>query len=248
MTTVHVPAEIHARIVARVMWCIERTRSVRGDTINFPIIRYNLRGTTAGKASPSKHTIQINSVLLMENVDDYIENTVPHEVAHLMQWKFNPESLRRTYGQKRDVHGYDWKKHMHDYGLDAERCHNYDVSSVHKKRERFELTCRRCLHVYNVTSVILKRIKLGYTYSCQCGGALSHVDLNDQHREVLRPAAKQPERFVTATTGRTKMDICRSIFEANRFAGRAAMINMFVRQAGCTPAGASAYYQKIKND
>ena len=52
-----------------------------------PKLVYQQRGTAVGTAWLQTYEIRLNPVLLMENVDAFINEVVPHELAHLLVWK-----------------------------------------------------------------------------------------------------------------------------------------------------------------
>jgi len=73
-----------------------------------PRITYNLRGTDAGQAFLEQNRIDLNLLIFMENFADGIQNTIPHEIAHLEAYR---RGLRRG-----DFHGERWKKLMRQFG------------------------------------------------------------------------------------------------------------------------------------
>ena len=137
-------------------------------------IDFKLRGTTAGKAwsRPGQAVkIQYQPVILAENVDHFIKQTVPHEVAHLVVACLYP------FGRTRP-HGYEWQNVMRFFGVRPDRCHNYDVTNVRQARQKlnrvFQYKCN--CQVYNLTIIRHKRIMAGSKYSCKkCGGVLLPV-------------------------------------------------------------------------
>ena len=52
-----------------------------------PTLVYQQRGTSAGTAWLEKNEIRLNPVLLLENQQAFIDEVVPHELAHLLVWK-----------------------------------------------------------------------------------------------------------------------------------------------------------------
>ena len=62
-----------------------------------PKLVYQQRGTAAGTAWLESYEIRLNPVLMLENQQAFIEEVVPHELAHLLVWKhFELESVRRN--------------------------------------------------------------------------------------------------------------------------------------------------------
>ncbi len=65
-----------------------------------PKLVYQQRGTAAGTAWLESYEIRLNPVLMMENQQAFIEEVVPHELAHLLVWKH--------FGRVAP-HGKEWK-------------------------------------------------------------------------------------------------------------------------------------------
>lgn len=65
-----------------------------------PKLSYTQRGTSAGTAWLESYEIRLNPVLLLENSEAFIEEVVPHELAHLLVWKH--------FGRVAP-HGKEWK-------------------------------------------------------------------------------------------------------------------------------------------
>ncbi|HDS1115154.1 TPA: SprT family zinc-dependent metalloprotease, partial [Pluralibacter gergoviae] len=65
-----------------------------------PKLIYQQRGTAAGTAWLESYEIRLNPVLLLENQQAFIEEVVPHELAHLLVWKH--------FGRVAP-HGKEWK-------------------------------------------------------------------------------------------------------------------------------------------
>lgn len=269
----HVPADIKERIVAKLKDGIATVETTYNVKMPFPKIFYNLRGTTAGTAHYGQWELRFNPVLLMENVDDFIARTVPHELAHLAVEKVFPEAHHPTgYSgfrrAKREVHGASWQTIMRTLGANASRCHSYDVSSVKKNRTTYtyQCGCGKTFEVSGKTHILLTG-RPNAKYHCR-GKTLKYIP--NQAATVVRPAAVTPPPVVrnvdpfagivramtqalppiapkvpNLVPGMTKMEQCKAIYNANKGCSRAAIINLFITQAGMTKAGASTYYHTI---
>lgn len=86
-----------------------------------PTVSFDLRGKTAGQAYLNNNHVRLNAVLLTENAEEFIEQTIGHEVAHL--------ATHCKYGPNVDGHGPEWRGMMVAFGLEPNRCHSYDVSN-----------------------------------------------------------------------------------------------------------------------
>ena len=86
-----------------------------------PKLVYQQRGTAAGTAWLQTYEIRLNPVLLMENVDAFVNEVVPHELAHLLVWKH--------FGRV-SPHGKEWKWMMESVlGVPARRTHQFELQS-----------------------------------------------------------------------------------------------------------------------
>lgn len=192
---VFVPAEIRQRIERDVRKYVAMAEAHFGRKYEIPTVTYDLCGTTAGIARGTR-LIKLNSVLLMENLEDMIANTVPHEVAHCIDtangdnqltedqraaWIANRMAGRRVKRPKRSVHGPSWRHIMRVFGIsDAEitRCHNYDVTNAKVRnvtRKRYDWQCSGCRRTISVGPKVNARLVLGAHYWGKCCGPTTRL-------------------------------------------------------------------------
>lgn len=139
-----------------------------------PTFTMDVRGTVGGKAFLHENRIALNPVLFRQNKKDFIEDTIPHEVAHLVAFM-----VYRDNG-----HGAGWKHVMRsDFGIPPTRCHNYDVSNVKQKytvrkalytceckdlthklslqkhRSKTNFLCKRCRQPIKFTGTISSKVQ-----------------------------------------------------------------------------------------
>jgi SprT protein len=125
-------------------------------------LRYNLKGNRAGTANSSKSLININYVLLKENTEHYIKQTLGHEYAHLITDSLYLYNLI----SKPTAHGREWKRVMRKLCLRPNRCHNYDtVNAGGKKQRQWKYYCK-CPKSMTISTTIHNRIKKGRKYRC----------------------------------------------------------------------------------
>ena len=134
-------------------------------SIKCPPVSFKLRGSTAGQARYSSlkndEEIRYNAVLLEENGKDFLDRTVPHEVAHIV--------VRHKFSGRRKPHGYEWKSVMRDFGLSSKRCHSYDTTNSRQSRGRmprpfiYVCSCRE----HNVTKNIHNKMLRGQRRYCK---------------------------------------------------------------------------------
>lgn len=266
----YVTSEVKQRVINKLNECIALVKAKYNVDVPFPHVVYLKRGTTAGTANHRTWTIDLNPVLLMENLDSFIEDTVPHELAHLACDLIYPEAHRpaqsmfAAYGrrQKREPHGPRWQEIMRALGADPSRCHNYDTtnSKVKKSTGRnvmWKCGCGETIMLTEKKSQLLRLAPGSMWHKGHRHLGLTEVKVATAPAAVQRTPVVIPERFVSRpaapvapvalnTTGRSKLDVCRTLFAQNRMASRSALIAMFVSAAQCTPAGAATYYATLK--
>jgi SprT protein len=140
------------------------------DEIRFPKIRFDLKGKCGGQfvsgGWKDVWDIRINVEALTKYTEHYIEQTVGHEVGHLVA-KF-------VYGAK--GHDYKWKRVMRDFGLPADRCHTYDLTPA-RRTQKFKYKCACSEH--EVGAKVHRKLQLGAAYTCRkCNTRL--VGLSEQ--------------------------------------------------------------------
>lgn len=128
-----VPRDIQLRIGRKVLECLRKAEMRWGRDFPVPEIDYTLMGKASGQANSISWVIRLNSILLLENLEDMINSTVPHEVAHLI--------AHAVYGNKIQSHGAEWVYVMELFRVEPERCHRYDTSNCTRKRFKHTYIC-----------------------------------------------------------------------------------------------------------
>lgn len=129
-----------------------------------PVVKYDLQGHHGGWAIGT-HTIRLNTVLLNDPryQRDMLEQTLPHELAHIVQHQVFPHSR---------AHGREWSRIMGYLGLPAKRCHQYETVAVRQKSRPYRYYCN-CDEPHFVTITLHRRMQKGSMYSCKrCKGRL----------------------------------------------------------------------------
>ena len=240
-----VPQDVQERIRVRVQECLDISQRSFKRPFEFPTIRYDKRGQAAGEASHKDWSINLNRVLLLENLEDMIENIVPHEIAHLI----NSEVYRSRGYRRPSPHGSSWRSIMWSYGLVPERCHHYDTSSVKitkQKQPKHVWVCRTC-----GTRMLLgnkrhsnhqKGWRKYFMRGCQNHGGYIYQGLEGGAQP--RPVTTAGQKFLDS--GRSKKSESFRIYKADRHLGRAHVIRRFIDELAMSKAGASTYYQNAK--
>ncbi|GAB3384348.1 SprT family zinc-dependent metalloprotease [Azotobacter armeniacus] len=107
-------------ILARVDACFRQAEAFFEHSFARPQVSLQLRGQKAGIAYPRENLLRFNAQLYQENREDFLRQTVAHEVAHLIAYQ--------RFGAEIRPHGGEWQRIMQEvYELPAKRCHDYAV-------------------------------------------------------------------------------------------------------------------------
>ena len=127
-----------------------------GLTASAPRLAFDLRGTRAGSVSRAG-LIRLNPVLLRENLTAFMAQTIPHEVAHWVVFRWR---LRAA------PHGPEWRQVMAWLGAPASRCHDFDVTRAQVRTlrsHRYVCACR----THAVSAIRHRRMQNGMIYRCR---------------------------------------------------------------------------------
>jgi len=132
-------------------------------TFTRPTITFDLTGRVAGMAFYYRNKIRLNLQLLIENGENFINDTPAHEAAHLIAFALHGINIK--------PHGSEWRKVMLDIGQTPNRCHDFKTTParIHKKHIYF-CACGE----HKVSTTIHNRILIrGRKYICRkCGAYL----------------------------------------------------------------------------
>lgn len=122
------PEHIHTRVES----CYQQAEAFFKQRFVRAEVSFKLRGQQAGVAHLTENKLRFNPQLYRENREDFLKQTVAHEVAHLI--------AHQLFGLKIQAHGEEWQLIMRGvYELPPNRCHSYDVKR--RKVSRFIYRC-----------------------------------------------------------------------------------------------------------
>ncbi len=114
--------------------CITRASEHFIYSFDTPALSFKLRGKCAGKAYLQQWEIRLNPILFGENPQAYLNEVIPHEVAHLIVFKL--------FGNVKP-HGEEWRSVMREvFGLIPKTTHNFVVDSVRGQSFEYRCTCQ----------------------------------------------------------------------------------------------------------
>lgn len=110
------PDQIHQRVEA----CYLQAEAFFQRTFSRPEVSLKLRGQKAGVAHLQENKLRFNPQLYRDNPEDFLRQTVAHEVAHLVAYA--------VFGSRIAPHGKEWQQIMQGvYQLTPLRCHTYAI-------------------------------------------------------------------------------------------------------------------------
>lgn len=169
---------------------LDLARKLYGVEIQ-PTVTFNLRGRAAGIAScrmcrltrrASDFKLRFNPHFLEGNhFQDMLDNTVPHEVAHLVTY------VRPDLGYKHDA---GWRRICLALGGNGLRCHAYDVPVTNGFTYRAS-----CGTLVTVSKVVHNRIQMGQGRRLKkTGGRIDRFSAWAPHGEPV-PEIPQVRKF-----------------------------------------------------
>lgn len=168
---------LEARLDARITECHGLVTAIHPD---FPRVHCTLfaRRRAAGLAFGNEHRIALNEVLLRENPEPMLRDTVAHEFAHVVVWWRYLQEQRRAGHESRlpapSAHGTEWQTVMrYVFDVEPSRCHKFDTTNTGARvQRRWEYRCRCQSHL--ITTSKHKRAQAGARYVCaDCKGELT---------------------------------------------------------------------------
>jgi len=164
MHTTYNPEKIMQIAEAAVRAAEHRARLFYAIRLPEAVIDFSLRGRCAGQARverSGKTFLRINLKLLTENLDDFLKQTIPHEVSHLVvNWQ------ARKKRQRPRPHGPEWQDVMLDcYVLQPARCHAYQTTPARFVPRNFLYRCDCREH--RLTSIMHNRMSRRYKALCK---------------------------------------------------------------------------------
>jgi len=192
-------------------------------------VSFDLSGLCLGYAQLTfgKYRMRFNMEAYDKAPDEILNDTVPHEVAHLVCFA-NPLQGRK--------HDSGWKRVCQRLGGTGARTSDLELTSTRKSEE---IKLRSTQH---------RRCQAGTTYLTRGRQHIlaQHWEGYYQNKKAAMAPTSQPAPRVVVQ-GSSKRQLAEHIMHTNPTATRGQIIDMFVKQAGLTKAGAATYYYNIKN-
>lgn len=142
------------------------------------LVRYGLSfredmGTVAGLAYPETLMIELNAQLFLANKSVFLDEIIPHETAHILQFILYPEAKK--------PHGKEWKKIMKLLGVNPDTYHDMDMSEIDNGYFRYTCGCK----THSLTKRLHKRTQEGQATQCvECNSRLVYFPRGDCYSNI----------------------------------------------------------------
>jgi SprT protein len=124
-------------------------------------IQYGLTGAAnAGLAYTRYNMIKLHEEFLLKYQNEYIIDTVGHEVAHIL--------TAHRFGHDVKHHGKEWKFIMAVLGLTPTRTHDYVSECKQKRHTKYKMSCSNCNMEIVVSQIIYNKMAKGKRYHSLC--------------------------------------------------------------------------------
>jgi len=121
-------------------------------------VEWNARFTRRmGDANYNKMRIRLSIPLFARAGEDEQEDTIAHEMAHLV--------AQHKYGRDIKAHGGEWQACMLVAGYRPERCHSVDRTGLARTNKKCKTYCSCGEHL--VTPKVYGRVAKGHKYTCR---------------------------------------------------------------------------------
>ena len=154
-----IPIYLHNKVLACLRTYLTQANNILNTHYKEPKVSYKPKGSVAGCAFLTRWEIQLNSIMLYENGEKFIDEVVPHELAHLITFQ--------NFGRVKP-HGKEWQYVMSEImKKEPKVTHNFQI-----KRNEYVYICN-CQEHY-LSPIRHNKIRKNKTsYQCRkCGTIL----------------------------------------------------------------------------
>jgi len=223
-----------SEVYERVDHFVALGNEVLGTDLEGPYVKFDKRGTCGGTAWYAQMELNFNAGLMVDNWDEYMNQVIPHEVAHLLK--------EHIYGRgpgRNSAHGYYWKKVMQAIGVNPDRTHAMDVSKVAMPKAKHIYVCEGCGQEIVLSSVRHNKMLRGranYSHNKCKGAKLVHKEALGKMTTAEAMDHKTPE-FMTPKAAPAKAAPKGHTKTVTSYSGKKTEVHVPAKKAAAPKAG-----------
>lgn len=269
------PHELQVQVNQKVNECLAKLEMHYGRTFPRPVNRFDLHSSRKiGEAHAGKNKLRWNPACLIGNPKAYLNEVVPHEVAHLVAYYLNGNRQLTKYKGGRivsDAHGPKWKSVMRVLGVRAASttsAFSGILSDKKRTMNRYEYVCKGCGADVNLSARAHGKLLQNpeHFYHTGCKGhrlvlkGSTGIKITRTGMDPTPTAPKAPKPMATEVRdkllkdlmarGMNKKDLARTFVQdlQQQGASRSVIIQYLMDTLGMSKAGASTYYYNAKKE
>lgn len=172
--------QIKADLTDKAYEVIAQAESIYGVKLAHTEVLFDLTGKTAGRAlvRDFRLVIRLNLDAAMNYYDVMMNEVVPHEIAHLVNY-VKPSTGRH--------HNKGWRDVCKVLGGNGQRCYTMDLKPA-RKTNGSRKTRKYLYQIENQVMVVgairHQRLQRGYEYTCSISGRKVAVNTNNFMKEI----------------------------------------------------------------
>ncbi|MGS2721294.1 SprT family zinc-dependent metalloprotease [Paraglaciecola aestuariivivens] len=121
------------KIIQQVTLLMQHANEYLQQNFAMPQVTFNQRGKVAASARLQTHELRFNSVLLNDNLSEFLSDVVPHEICHLLAFQL--------FGRVKP-HGKEWQNLMRTvFERQPQTYHKMNVTKVAGKTFTYHCAC-----------------------------------------------------------------------------------------------------------
>lgn len=177
--------QLKQTLTQRALECVQHAEQFYNIDLPHLAIDFSLRGQTAGQlcaqqsAFSSSYKIRINLKLAQANLNDFIIDVIPHEIAHfIILWTYG---IQKRRGRKRiRPHGPEWQAVMLQcFERPPEIYHSFELPEKQAKTRQMKTYAYTCgCQTHELSAIRHNKItQKGTKYLCKfCHNALTPLN------------------------------------------------------------------------
>ena len=133
---------------------IHRANVDHNIVIKKPTVCLSQRGKIAGSAVLQRNHIRLNAILFWQNKTTFLEDVIPHELAHLMVYQRYSHGfknqIKSRLGKSNTIkpHGIEWQTIMQEVFMrPAKATHSLDVKDVMQASFEYQCKCEQTVYL-----------------------------------------------------------------------------------------------------